>query len=221
MGFVAGIGAAIGGAASAVGGVVSAVSPYLAFAGTAMSAFGQYSAGQAAQQQAAINNQIAMQNAKLAEQQAARKEQQGYDKARAFQQWAEEFKATQRVGFNRGGVLMMGSVPTVLEETAAELEADRMKILEEGFLAAAYRLSEAANLRLQGSAYLQQGAAAARGAALGALGTILTGLPTLPGVSELLSAPRSSSFLDYGSRAGGAPRLTSSQKESLATTVRF
>lgn len=94
-----------------------------------------------------------------------------------FGREARRFRGTQRAAIARGGVLSTTGTPALLlEETAQELEADRLAILEQGHREAEYAESEAVGLRFQGVSARAKGERIRRGAKLSAVGTLLTGI---------------------------------------------
>lgn len=146
-------------------------------AGTAYQAYGQYQQGKAADAQAKSEQAILEHNARIAEQQAEDERQAAAREAEKFEKEGKHFKATQRVQLARGGVLATEGTPALLlEETAQELERERLDILTEGFRRSKYRISEAYGLRYQGSAARARGKNIKRGATLATAGTLLTGM---------------------------------------------
>lgn len=168
-------------------------------AGLGLQLKGQYEAGKAAVAQAETEQAILLQNAAtaraIAEYNAQLKERQAEDEREAartaaekFEKEGERFRGTQRVQLARGGVLATEGTPALLlEETAQELEQERLDILKEGFRRGEYLESQAVGLRFRGAteatALTFQGAAArarginvARGYRLASMGTLLTGV---------------------------------------------
>ena len=82
----------------------------------------------------------------------------------------------QRVRLAKGGVLSTEGTPALLlEETAQELEADRMSILREGFLGESFAMSQAEGLRAEGRAAKARGKNAKTGSYYAAGSSLLTG----------------------------------------------
>lgn len=159
---------------------------------------GQYEAGKAAQAQAetqqAILNQdaaardaIAKHNAEIARRQAEDEREAARIAAEKFEKEGEQFVGTQKVQIARGAVLSAEGTPALLlEETAQELEQERLDILKEGFRRGEFLESqavglefrgatEARSLRFQGAAARTRGINIARGTRLASMGTLLTG----------------------------------------------
>jgi hypothetical protein len=167
-------------------------------AGLGLQLKGQYEAGKAAQAQAetqqAILNQeaetrqaIAAHNAEIARRQAEDEREAARVAAEKFEKEGERLRGTQRVQIGRGGVLATEGTPALLlEETAQELEQERLDILKEGFRRGEFLESqavglefrgatEARSLRFQGAAARTRGINIARGTRLASVGTLLTG----------------------------------------------
>ena len=158
-------------------------------AGAGTQAYGQYQQGKAAEAQGKAEQDILNYNARLKERQATAELERARTEARRFGKEGEALLATQQVGIAKGGVLAtVGTPALLLEQTAQELEADRMAILKEGFLAESFRLSEATGLRFQGASAKARGKNIKRGARLAAAGTLLTGLGTAAFAKHKLSA---------------------------------
>jgi hypothetical protein len=159
--------------------ITAAFSPVgLAVMGAGVTAYGKYQQGKAAEAQAEAEQDILNYNATLKERQAAAELERSRAEARRFQREGEALTAEQVTGFAKGGVLTQGTPALVLETTAQELEADRMAILREGFLAESFRRSEAEGLRYEGRAARARGRNIRRGSTLAAAGTLLTGYGT-------------------------------------------
>ncbi|KKK80378.1 hypothetical protein LCGC14_2824110, partial [marine sediment metagenome] len=144
-------------------------------AGTAITAYSQIQAGKQAERDAKAQQESLNQQAALKERQAKAELERSQEEARQFKKEGEALQGTQQVTIAKGGVLSTVGTPAfLLEETAQELEADRLAILREGFLAESFRLSEAENLRFQGRIAKSRGAAAKRGSRFAAAGSILS-----------------------------------------------
>jgi hypothetical protein len=156
-------------------------------AGTAISAAGAVQQGYAAQQQAEAEQELMEYNATIKEREAAAQLERSREEARKFGKEAEAFSATQQVQLAKGGVLSsIGTPALLLEDTAMELEADRLQILRDGFLAESFALSEAEGQRFSGRAAKIRGDNALTGSLLSAGGTLLTGF----GTASALKSPR-------------------------------
>ena len=160
-----------GGAITGAGLISGAV-----MAGGIVGGIGAYQQGQAAEAQGKAEQKILDYNAKLKEQEAAAELARSQEEARQFKIRGSEFQAGQRVGYAKGGVLAAGSPALVLEETALNLEADRMKIIKEGYLAESFRKSEAEGLRYQGRAAVSRGKNIKTASMYSAAGSLLTGI---------------------------------------------
>jgi len=148
-------------------------------AGTAMTAVGQIQQGYAAEAEGKAQQEIMNYNASLKEREAAAELARSREEARQFQLQGEEFKGQQQVTLAKGGVLTSQDTPAMLMETTAmNLDADRRRILEEGFLAESFRKSEAEGLRYQGRAAYARGKNAKTGSILTGIGTGLSGFGT-------------------------------------------
>ena len=146
-------------------------------AGAGIQAYGQYQQGKAAEAQGKAEQAILNYNAQLKERQAAAELDRARAEALRFEKEGEALLGTQQVALAKGGVLTtVGTPALLLEQTAQELEADRMSILTEGFLAKSFRESEAEGLKFEGRAAKARGKNIKRGARLAAGGTLLTGI---------------------------------------------
>ena len=151
----------------------------LLIAGAGVQAYGQYQQGKAAEAQGKVEQQILEQNAQLKEREAQAERERAQAESIRFGKEGEALQATQRVGFAKGGVLASQDTPALLlEQTAMELEADRLSILEEGYLRGGFRESEARGLRFQGSAAKARGKNIKTASTFQAAGSLLTGFGT-------------------------------------------
>lgn len=157
-------------------------------AGAGLQAAGMVQQGIAAKEQAETEQEIMDYNASLKEREAQAELARSREEARQFEEAGKGLLAEQRVGFAKGGVLTTTGTPAIVfEDTLAELEADRMRILEEGFLAESFRKSEAEGLRYQGRAAISRGRNLRTASFIGAGGSILTGLGTAGSYSSPLN----------------------------------
>lgn len=139
-------------------------------------AYGQIQEGKAAAAQAKSEQEILNYNAEIKEREATLEVERAQAEARRFKKEGEVLQGEQRVRLAKGGVLVTTGTPALLlEETARELEADRMSILKEGFLAESFALSEAEGLRFQGRAARARGINIRTASRYKAAGTILSG----------------------------------------------
>jgi hypothetical protein len=149
----------------------------LLFAGTAVGTIGAIQAGRAAKAQGQAEQDILNFNAQQKIKEAEEQRAAAAEEAAKFAKEGKRLRGTQRVAIARAGVLASEGTPALLlEETAQELEADRMAILKQGFLQAEFAESQAFGLRFQGKSAAARGKAAKRGSLLAAGGTLLTGL---------------------------------------------
>jgi len=161
--------------------------------GGGLQAYGQYQQGKAAEAQGKAEQQIAEYNAKLKEKQAAAELERARAQATQFEKEGEALKGEQIVSFAKGGVLTTTGTPALLlEETAAELEADRMAILREGFLGRSFREGEAEGLRFEGRAAKARGKNIKTASMYQAGGTLLTTVGSAAVAGKYLSSPKSS-----------------------------
>ena len=155
------------------------ITPFkLMIAGTIAQAGGMVIQGLAAKAQSETEAAILEQNAKIKEREAEAERKAAEVEAEQFARRGKELIGTQRVGYAKGGVLAEGTPALLLEETAAELEKDRLQILKEGYLRGGFRESEATGLRFEGTAAKTRGTSALTGSVLSAGGTLLTGYGT-------------------------------------------
>jgi hypothetical protein len=169
-----------------------------------MQAFGQIQQGRAAEAQAKSEQEILNFNARLKEREGEAQLERARAEARVFEREGEALGARQRVGFAKGGVLTAGTPALVLEETAQELEADRLQILREGFLARSFALSEAEGLRFSGRAARARGTNIKRASQLQAFGSILTGLGSVARPTTKSGTTRRTRRIGSG-RSGPSP----------------
>lgn len=161
---------------------------YLLIAGTAVSTYGMIQQGRAAEAQAKSEQEILDYNAAQKVKEAEEIRAAAQEEARKFAKEGRRFRGTQRVAIARAGVLStVGTPALLLEETAQELEADRLAILEQGFLRGEFAESEAFGLRFQGVSARARGVNIRRGSQLAAAGTLLTGIGTAGLASSRLS----------------------------------
>jgi hypothetical protein len=130
-------------------------------ASTAVTAYGQYQAGQAQEKAYQYNAQIQEQNAKVAQDKAA------YEAEKQAQR-VRRLTATQRAAYAASGVTQSGSALDLQEDSVIQGEMDRLAVLYGGNVEAANARSEAELSRFQGKA-------AAHSATTAAFGTILGG----------------------------------------------
>ncbi len=159
--------------------------------GGGLQAYGAYQAGKAAEAQGKAEQAIAEHNARLKEREAAAELERSRAAAERFEREGEALQGTQQVQLAKGGVLTtVGTPALLLEETAQELEADRMQILKEGFLAQSFRESEAEGLRFGGRAALARGRNIKTASRYQAAGSILTTVGTAAFAGSTLSSPK-------------------------------
>ena len=156
----------------------------LTVASAGLTAYGQYQQGKAAEAQGKAEQEILNYNAKLKEREATAERERAYAEAQRFKKEGKALLGEQQVTLAKGSVLTtVGTPALLLEQTAQELEADRMSILREGFLAESFRETEAEGLRYEGRAAKARGKNIKKGANLQAGGTLLTTAGTAAGVT--------------------------------------
>ena len=150
--------------------------------GVALDTLGQYNQGRALKQQAEAEKDILDFNAQIKDREAKAALDRARAEAAVFQREGEELQGRQQVALAKGGVLTSTGTPMfVMEDTARELEADRMSILREGFLAQSTKEQEAEGLRFEGRA------ARARGRNLKLGSDLRTATTGLSGARSLLT----------------------------------
>lgn len=147
--------------------------------GTVAGTAGAIQQGRAASAQAKSEQDILNFNAAQKIKEAEEIRAAAQEEARKFGREAKAFRGKQRVAIARGGVLAIGTPALLLEETAQELEADRLAILEQGFLRGEFAESEAFGARFAGVSARARGRNIKRGSRLAAGGTLLTGIGTV------------------------------------------
>jgi hypothetical protein len=131
-------------------------------AGVALTAYGQYEAGQSAKATANYN-------AKLAENEAIAKEQQARVESQQMQKNKERLLASQRAGFAKGGAVITEGTPLLLmAEQAGTAELDILNQQRN-------RAMEATSLRSEATISKFSGKQAARAGNIGAAGTVIGG----------------------------------------------
>lgn len=116
-----------------------------AVAGTALSAYGQYSQGKAAEAEGEYNAQVAERNAKAA------RLKSGFDQLRQLRRGAQ-IKGTLRARLGKSGALMDEGAPLAAQAAQAfELELENALIGYEGMNAESQHQSQAVGFRMQGS----------------------------------------------------------------------
>ncbi len=148
----------------------------LLVAGTTTAVIGAVQQGRAAEAQGRAEQDILNFNAAQKIKEAEEHRTAAQEQAAKFAKRAKAFRGTQRVAIARGGVLAVGTPALLLEETAQELEEDRLAILEQGFLRGEFAESEAFGARFAGVSAKARGRAIKRGAFLSGTGTLLTGI---------------------------------------------
>ena len=139
-----------------------AIAAVILFAGAAISAYGQYQAGQA--QKAAANY-----NARVQEAQAIQQDMENRENIRRERKAGQGFLSSQRQKLGASGVVIQtGSPLEVLGRTAGEIELRAQDAARAGRSNLQYGLSQAQMTKWEGKQ-------AATAATLGATGTILQG----------------------------------------------
>lgn len=151
----------------AVGGIV---------AGAAVGTYGIIQQGRAADAQSKSEQDILNYNAAQKMKEAEDIRKSASEEAERFAEEGRRLRGSQRVAISRAGVLTEGTPALLLEETAQNLEADRLAILEQGFLRGEYAESEAFGQRFAGKSARARGKNIKTGSFLSAGGTLLTGI---------------------------------------------
>ena len=125
-----------------------------AVAGTAVSAYGQYSAAKAANEQADYQAKVAANNAATAEMEAKFAEQQGQRNAEAQRRRTAIAIGAQRARMGASGAVVdSGSFLDLTLDTAKQGELDAMALLEEGQMAAWRARVQGTNYKAQSNLY--------------------------------------------------------------------
>ena len=141
----------------------------------AISAYSAIEAGKQAERDAKAQQAALNQQAELARKKGEAERERALEEVRQFEKEGEAFQATQQVQLAKGGVLASIETPAmVLERTAQELEADKLTIMKEGYLAESFGESGAFNLRFQGEIARARGKAAKTASYYSAAGSILS-----------------------------------------------
>ena len=143
--------------------------------GTILQAYGQLQQGRAAEAQGKDEQAILNFNADQKMREAEEIRTAAGKQAAIFAKKGQRLKGRQRVAIARGGVLVEGTPALLLEETAQELEADRLSILEQGFLRGEFAESEAFGQRFAGASAKAGGKNIKSASRYQAAGTLLTG----------------------------------------------
>jgi hypothetical protein len=163
--------------------------PLLIGAGTAVSAYGMYAQGQAADEQSKREQELANYNAEIKDREAKALLARSLEEAEQFGEQGRRLQAEQKVSYAKGGVLSSEGTPSMLlEETERNLEADRMKIINEGYLNQSFAQSQAMGMRYEGMSARARGRNAKTGAMIGATGSLLTGLGTASYMSKNMNS---------------------------------
>ena len=133
-------------------------------AGTAVNAFGAYSAGKAKQAAYNYDAQVAEMNAGIA------KEQAEFEAARQESK-TRRFIASQRVGFLANGVTISGSAMDILSDTTIQGEMDRLAIIYGGEVEAVNYRNDAQRSRFAGKQEAKAGMFNAAGSLLSGAGS--------------------------------------------------
>lgn len=133
-------------------------------AGTAINAYGAYSAGKAKQAAYNYDAAVAEQNATMAKDQAAFEADRQESKTRRF-------VAGQRVSYLANGVTLSGSAMDILADSTIQGEMDRLSILYGGEVDAVNYRNDAARSRFAGKQEAKAGMFNAAGSLLSGAGS--------------------------------------------------
>lgn len=140
--------------------------------GTAVSAYGQYSAAKAANEQADYQAKVAANNAATAEMEAQYAEQQGERNAEAQRRKTAIMIGSQRARMGASGAVVdSGSFLDLTLDTAKQGELDAMALLNEGKMQAWRSRVQGSNLMAQSNLYSMS----KTNPYIGAAGTLLQG----------------------------------------------
>lgn len=138
--------------------------------------FGQISQGRSAAQQGKFEYEIAKMNADAIAAQGQEELRQATEEAELIKKMGDELISSQITGFATSGVTLSGTVPVVLQETAAENKLQEIRTLKEGMAAEAISQQRAAAEIAAGKMAKYRGRSQEAASYLGAGGTALTGL---------------------------------------------
>lgn len=171
--------------------------------GGSIQAYGAYQQGQAAEEEAKAQQNILNYNALLKEKEAKAEEERAREEARQFKLEGLGLLGTAAVGYAKGGVLTtMGTPELQIKDMRANLDADRLRILKEGYLASSFRESEAAGLRYEGLTARVKGANLKTAYRYQAAGSILTSIGSAAYVGSTLKSPGTTFPKGYGQTPG-------------------
>ena len=160
-----------------------ATAAFIALGGTGlgMQLKGQYTAGKAAEAQAASENAWRERNARLAERESKEALEAAAHEEAKFRKGGERLKATQRARIAALGLTFEGTPADVFEETATELEFDALMIRRGGLVGAQRFTAEAGLERRLGKSALLRGSAARRASRYGLAATAVGGASDILG----------------------------------------
>jgi len=176
-------------------------------AGTAMSAYGSYQQGKQEQE-------IYKANAGLYRQEAESVKEAGRDEASLIKERARELLAKQIVMAAAGGGDLAGSNLNVMADSAFQAERDAQMTLRNADV-------EAVGLRNRANVAEAYGKSAKKAGNIRAVTGILQGVSNILPLYQSYNALNQNSWMTFGTQAGGAPRLSPSQKTTLATIGRY
>jgi hypothetical protein len=153
----------------------------LMIVGTAVTAYGQYQAGQDKKAALDYNAQIEERNAQV------RLEKAEYD-ANQKDKRTRAVIASQRVAFAAGGFTVAGTPLDTLRDTATQGEMDRMAIMYGGEM-------DAENSRNQATLNRMEGKAASKAGKFAAAGTVLSGAGSATSANAQANASKPGSGL--------------------------
>lgn len=148
----------------------------MAIGAAAVSAYGQYQAGQAAEAAGDYNAQVQENNAKVAEQYAKAAEERGETEARQRRIDAERMASRQTAVLAAKGIdISTGTPLDILGDTAMYGELDAQTIKYNAGLEAYQQRNQASNFRSSAEISRMEGSQAAKAGTIGAVGTLLGG----------------------------------------------
>jgi hypothetical protein len=138
---------------------LAVIAPLMTIGGTVINAMGQAQKGEAENQLAQMNANVAIGNAKLAREKGAEQERQ-------VRREGAKALGTIQAGYGASGVTMEGSPLEVLEESARNAELDALTVRHSGEVKAIAFENEARAYRTRGASAQALGYGSAAGTAL-------------------------------------------------------
>ena len=186
--------------ATAMAETATAIAPMAMIGGGVVGGVGAYMQGQAADDAAKAQEKIYAQQAAIKEAEALKEQELAREKADQFMTKGEQLLSKQKTLYAKGGVLLSGTPSLVIDNTYQNLQEDKRRILEEGYLLSEQKMNEAYGLKMQGAAARARGKNAKSASYWGMAGSILTGIGGY-GMAANSSSTVSSKFSSMASKA--------------------